>query len=135
MLFLYAFYTLVSSAPAHVGGHQQPLATEDSVQTSNFIDSSIFGLSRDPPTTYNTHLIPDYGTQDLAGDDTPYIGIPTFAHLDWINCFSPKHSGEFDIGIVGAPFDLGVTYRPGARFGPSGARMGSRRLAPNMAFR
>lgn len=29
---------------------------------------------------------------------------------------------------VGAPFDTGTSYRPGARFGPSGIRQGSRRL-------
>ena len=28
----------------------------------------------------------------------------------------------------GAPFDTGTSYRPGARFGPSGIRQGSRRL-------
>lgn len=30
--------------------------------------------------------------------------------------------------IPGAPFDTGTSYRPGARFGPSGIRQGSRRL-------
>lgn len=29
---------------------------------------------------------------------------------------------------TGAPFDTGTSYRPGARFGPSGIRQGSRRL-------
>lgn len=29
---------------------------------------------------------------------------------------------------AGAPFDTGTSYRPGARFGPSGIRQGSRRL-------
>lgn len=58
-----------------------------------------------------------------------------FTHLNWTNCFSPDNDGVFGIGIVGAPFDLGVTYRPGASFGPSGARMGARRLAPSMGYR
>ena len=31
-----------------------------------------------------------------------------------------------DVAIVGVPFDGGVTYRPGARFGPSAIRAGSR---------
>ena len=30
--------------------------------------------------------------------------------------------------LIGAPFDTGTSYRPGARFGPSGIRQGSRRL-------
>lgn len=35
-----------------------------------------------------------------------------------------------DITIVGAPFDSGVSYRPGARFGPSAIRAGSKLLRP-----
>jgi agmatinase len=31
---------------------------------------------------------------------------------------------EVDVAIVGAPFDWGTTYRPGARFGPRAIRMG-----------
>lgn len=33
-----------------------------------------------------------------------------------------------EIFLTGAPFDTGTSYRPGARFGPSGIRQGSRRL-------
>ena len=32
------------------------------------------------------------------------------------------------MAIVGAPFDIGTSYRPGARFGPSGSRNGARTL-------
>lgn len=34
---------------------------------------------------------------------------------------------EYDIAIVGAPFDTAVTYRPGARFGPRAIRAASGR--------
>lgn len=72
----------------------------------------------------------------LTNDFTPpYSGIATFAHLNWTNCFSSASDESFDIGIVGAPFDLGVTYRPGERFGPLGARSGSRRMDPGFAYR
>lgn len=77
----------------------------------------------------------EFTIKDDFNEDTPYEGIATFAHLNWTNCFSPDNDKTFDVGIVGAPFDLGVTYRPGARFGPSGARMGARRLAPSMGYR
>ena len=33
-----------------------------------------------------------------------------------------------DVAILGVPFDTGTSYRPGARFGPSGIREGSRLL-------
>lgn len=78
---------------------------------------------------------PTFSTFDDFTEDVPYAGIATFAHLNATNCFAREADRSFDIGIVGAPFDLGVTYRPGERFGPAGTRMGSRRLAPSMAYR
>lgn len=75
--------------------------------------------------------------RDINGTSTLYRGgefggINTFAHVPYANCYDPElfDKETFDIAIVGAPFDSGVSYRPGARFGPSGIRMGSRRLAP-----
>ncbi|MFB4316569.1 agmatinase [Actinomadura sp. 21ATH] len=54
-----------------------------------------------------------------------YAGPSTFARL-------PRREDvpRFDIAVVGAPFDSGVTYRPGARFGPAAVRQGSRLLKP-----
>lgn len=61
--------------------------------------------------------------------DSIFSGITTFAQLPWVQCLSPKGSSEsFDIAFIGAPFDTGTSYRPGARFGPAGIRAGSRRL-------
>ncbi|MGA7834052.1 MAG: agmatinase, partial [Acidimicrobiales bacterium] len=37
---------------------------------------------------------------------------------------------DYDVAIVGVPFDSGVTYRPGARFGPAHIRQSSRLLRP-----
>ena len=49
-----------------------------------------------------------------------YAGIATFARLP------QRHEvGDYDIAVVGVPFDSGVTYRPGARFGPSAIRQPS----------
>ena len=54
-----------------------------------------------------------------------YGGIATFALLPQINEVT-----RADIAIVGIPFDSGVSYRPGARFGPSHVREASRLLRP-----
>jgi agmatinase len=54
-----------------------------------------------------------------------YGGIATFAHLPQINEVS-----DVDVAIVGVPFDSGVSYRPGARFGPNHVRESSRLLRP-----
>ena len=40
----------------------------------------------------------------------------------------------FDIGILGAPFDTAVSYRPGARFGPRAIRAGSSRQTSFRGF-
>lgn len=54
-----------------------------------------------------------------------YAGIATFARLP------QRHEVEdYDIAVVGVPFDSGVTYRPGARFGPAAIRQASRLLKP-----
>ena len=38
--------------------------------------------------------------------------------------------GSCDVAVVGVPFDAGVSYRPGARFGPAAVREASRLLRP-----
>jgi agmatinase len=119
---------LLLSKPLTAHSTQRPLKQE----SASFIDNSIF---RQHPDLLESLADPDQHVYDDFTDDIPYQGIATFAHLNTSNCFSASSDGMFDIGIVGAPFDLGVSYRPGARFGPAGTRMGSRRLAPSMAYR
>ncbi len=52
-----------------------------------------------------------------------FAGPSTFARLPRID-----EVGAWEIGVVGIPFDSGVTYRPGARFGPLAVRTASRLL-------
>ncbi|ORA35939.1 agmatinase [Mycobacterium aquaticum] len=54
-----------------------------------------------------------------------YAGHTTFARLPRI-----EDVQRHDIAVVGIPFDTGVTYRPGARFGPAHIRQSSRLLRP-----
>src|ERR1700709_1227929 len=54
-----------------------------------------------------------------------YAGAPTFARLPRIDEVS-----RYDVAVLGAPFDGGVSYRPGARFGPASLRQASRHLRP-----
>jgi agmatinase len=54
-----------------------------------------------------------------------YGGEATFARLPRIDEVSLA-----DVAILGVPFDSGVSYRPGARFGPSHIRESSRLLRP-----
>lgn len=54
-----------------------------------------------------------------------FAGHSTFARLPRL-----EDVDSYDVSVVGVPFDSGVTYRPGARFGPSYIRQGSRLLRP-----
>jgi agmatinase len=117
-------FALTAAASSHT---QEPLGQVD--QPSNFIQSSIFGRRDFDINSLSDPVIlaPAYeykGSEDLFG------GLGTFAHLQFTDCTKLENSGTFDIGIVGHPFDLGVSYRPGSRFGPNGARQGTRRISP-----
>ncbi|HEY1822265.1 MAG TPA: agmatinase [Trebonia sp.] len=54
-----------------------------------------------------------------------YGGPATFARLPRLD-----EVGQADVVILGVPFDTGVSYRPGARFGPGHIRQSSRLLRP-----
>ena len=54
-----------------------------------------------------------------------FAGIATFARLPRLG-----EVDRADIAVVGVPFDSGVSYRPGARFGPAHVREASRLLRP-----
>lgn len=54
-----------------------------------------------------------------------YAGPATFARLPRLD-----EVGTADVAVVGVPFDSGVSYRPGARFGGNAIREASRLLRP-----
>jgi agmatinase len=54
-----------------------------------------------------------------------YAGPATFARLP-----RADEVDHIDVAVLGIPFDSGVSYRPGARFGPTHIRESSRLLRP-----
>lgn len=52
-----------------------------------------------------------------------FMGPSTFARIPQID-----QVDRWDVAIVGVPFDIGTSYRSGARFGPLGIRLASRTL-------
>jgi len=52
-----------------------------------------------------------------------FSGMRTFARFPY-----SRSLDRVDVAIVGIPFDTGVTYRPGARFGPAAVREHSSRI-------
>jgi agmatinase len=62
--------------------------------------------------------------QPPDSEDVPrYAGFTTFARLP-----RQEQVEHVDVGILGVPFDSGVSFRPGARFGPGAVREASRLL-------
>ncbi len=74
-------------------------------------------------------LVPEPATAPTGPVDASlvprYAGLSTFARL-------PRRQDvpRTDVAVVGVPFDSGVSYRPGARFGPAHIRQSSRLLRP-----
>lgn len=52
----------------------------------------------------------------------PFVGISTFAKRPYVADWSAINA---DVAVMGAPFDFGTQYRPGARFGPRAVREAS----------
>ena len=54
--------------------------------------------------------------------DLPFVGIPTFGKRPYVADWTGI---DAEAAILGAPFDLGTQFRPGARFGPRAVREAS----------
>lgn len=68
---------------------------------------------------FNDQRLTEYYTREEHALETvaPYMGITTLLNSPQILDIK-----DVDIALVGVPFDLGVTNRPGARFGPQQIR-------------
>jgi agmatinase len=73
-----------------------------------------------PRTTEDGHVGPV-----VASIVPRFAGPATFARLPRLD-----EVADVDVAVVGVPFDGGVSYRPGARFGPAHVRESSRLLRP-----
>jgi agmatinase len=54
------------------------------------------------------------------GLDPMFAGVNTFLKSPYVE--DVRDIGRYDVALVGAPFDMGTTYRSGARFGPQAVR-------------
>ncbi len=68
--------------------------------------------------------MPRYTPEDSL-QSPRFTGPSTFARLPWV-----KDLDKVDVAIIGVPFDTGVTYRVGGRFGPNAVRAASVMLRP-----
>ena len=67
---------------------------------------------------------PSINDRDISlfsrGLDPMFAGINTFLKTPYVE--NIRDIGGHDVAVVGAPFDMGTTYRSGARFGPQAVR-------------
>ncbi|PHH63506.1 hypothetical protein CDD81_5787 [Ophiocordyceps australis] len=66
-----------------------------------------------------------YDDEAIAVKAKGWVRHNTFAHLPWLNCFEKdtgSNESRYDVAVLGAPHDLSVTVRPGARYGPQNIR-------------
>ena len=62
---------------------------------------------------------------DRMPGDPAFVGIPTFLKLPLLDDAEALRAESPDVVFLGAPFDSGVTNRPGARYGPRAIRAAS----------
>jgi Arginase family len=93
------------------------------------------GAHQQSPFTGGSHDSSETSWSEKYGAhyDLPFTGPLSFAHLPYVRCLEDA-SPAFDIALLGMPFDTSVTYRPGARFGPTGIRIGSRRIGYRLSW-
>jgi len=71
-----------------------------------------------------TRRMPRYVPEDSL-QSPRFTGPSTFARLPYVRTLE-----DVDVAVIGVPFDTGVTYRVGGRFGPNAVRAASVLLRP-----
>ncbi|WP_307874469.1 agmatinase [Frankia nepalensis] len=69
--------------------------------------------------------VPPYAAREAAGgkpDGQGFAGLATFCGRPWLETEAELLERRPDVAVVGAPFDISTTNRPGARFGPRALR-------------
>ncbi|KAH8099281.1 arginase deacetylase [Cristinia sonorae] len=102
-----------------------PLTVLSGVLAHHEMHAGGYGGHEQQPLSHDhdqTEWVQKYGAQI----DQTFSGPLSFSHLPYHKCLEDT-AVDFDIAVLGMPFDTGVSYRPGARFGPFGIRAGSRR--------
>ncbi|KAL1740491.1 hypothetical protein HDZ31DRAFT_47411, partial [Schizophyllum fasciatum] len=125
LLRLSGLSLLILGALAH-HGEQEHIGIElDELVRLNAEEGTMGSKAVDKPPRW----LEKYGTQY----DQPFSGPLSFSHLPYHTCLE-QEALDYDIAIIGMPFDTGVTYRNGARFGPYAIRSGSRRQRASRGY-
>src|SRR3979411_2268569 len=74
-------------------------------------------------TLRELQLMPDTPNLDAQLGGPQYMGPATFMKVRALTEPEELDQSKPDVAIVGAPWDGGTTYPPGARFGPRAVRV------------
>lgn len=81
-------------------------------------------LETERSVKYGLDAAPSIGDRTISSftreGRPPQAGIPTFLRTPFLE--DVRRVGEYDVAFIGVPFDIGTTYRAGARFGPEALR-------------
>jgi agmatinase len=73
----------------------------------------------------------DAAPHEIVGPP-PGTSVPRFAGAStFVRLPAVDQVHRYDVAVLGAPFDNGTSYRPGARFGPIAVRTASRNVRPS----
>jgi hypothetical protein len=94
------------------------VAAEARLPTARWDEEVARGLELGLPgaDSINDRRIPTFSRGELPH----FAGINTFLKAPYVE--DVRTCGNYDVAVLGAPFDGGTTYRPGTRFGPQGIR-------------
>jgi agmatinase len=115
--------TKTGGEPLHLHDHYGPEARyaveqEAKLPTTKWEEEVARGLEMGLP---GADSIVDKRIPTFSRGELPHFaGINTFLKAPYLE--DVRKCGEYDVAILGAPFDGGTTYRPGTRFGPQGIR-------------
>ena len=106
------------SGPAHGDEARFAVERERELPTTGLEREIARGLEMGLPGADSIvdRTIPTFSRGELPH----FAGINTFLKAPYLE--DVKRCGEYDVAVVGVPFDGGTTYRSGTRFGPQGIR-------------
>ncbi len=106
-----------ASTASRCAGCRRSSASPTSRTAASASSSSAASISgsRRPPSV-NDRTISTFS----RGQQPAFAGINTFLKAPY--CENIRDVGNYDVAIIGAPFDMGTTYRAGCRFGPQAVR-------------
>lgn len=105
---------------------RRALAAEEGLPSAKWDEEVTRGLQLglDGAESIVDKRIPTFARGELPH----FAGINTFLKAPYVE--DVNTCGRYDVAVLGAPYDGGTTYRPGARFGPQAVRRISALFGP-----